>query len=191
MTNLEIKSINIYYGIWDTLKDTAFKMEGFWGEETREYLPMAIKLVSYVSKKANKFYEKYLIRYTPFVLGRDPIRSIETVAVCHLHFDAFNAEVGEKIVVGRIKKMRGDLKKVVYETEMVKKEIFLYSYTDKKTGEKVDVHKTIEKKQLKCDIHGNPIVKRKHYFHPYNLYERRDCTIVGELKYPYIAVMVE
>lgn len=184
--------IEIIHGIYDITLETAFKLGGYFHDESKIYLPMSNKLKHYLVVKGRKFLYKYNIKYLRITLGRDADNGVETVAVIHPFFDSFIAEIGEKVVFGRIRRMRGDLKKVVYETEMVEKKVFLYYKINKTTKIKEAIYKTVEKKQVKYDSKGNPIVKREIYFKPYNLDRRYHIkhkdgsTTAEELMYPYI-----
>lgn len=191
--------IKIWHGVYDIIFDSAYNLAGFFHDETKEYLPMANKLKMYLLVKGLKFYEKYGLEQLPFTLARDSDEHIETVAVCSLHFDAFEPETGEDIVVGRIRRMRGNVKKIIFDYEKFEKEIKLYDMKAKggrfvlnENGEKISVYKTIIRKRLKLDAKGLPIVRREVFHKPYNLDRRykikhKDGTITdGELMYPYI-----
>ncbi len=189
-----MSKIIVIHGIYDTVSETAYCLNGYFHKESREYIPICVKLRDYLHGKAWKFFERYNILSIPFTLGRDPDRYIEVIAITHTHFDAFNFEIGEDIVIGRIKRMRGDTKEIVYETEWVEKEVLLYTYIDKDTRHEIEVHKTIMRKRVKLDNASKPIIKIEIPFIPYNLSKRyrvkqKDGTYNWELVYPYIAML--
>jgi len=191
---MSLKNITIWHGIYDTFQRKPFNFAGFFHSESKTYLPMCNKLNSFLLTKGLKFRDRYGVQQFRFTLGRDSENHIEVISVCHPCFNIYDEEIGEDIVVGRIKRMRGDMKKIVYEKEECELQIKLY---DKKNenGEIETVYKTITKKRPKLNIYGNPIVKKTIYFKPYDLdkryeIEKEDGTIVyGELMYPYIYKM--
>ncbi|KKN90912.1 hypothetical protein LCGC14_0224960 [marine sediment metagenome] len=188
-------TIRIWHGVYDISKNYVYCLEGYFNKETQQYLPINNKLRRYLMNKGIKFSLKYNVKFVPFILGRDSDKHIEVISICHTHFDDYDIEIGEDIVVGRIKRMRGDIKEIVYETEWFEKTITLYSWIDKTTGAKIYKPKTIMRKRLKLDDNGNPIVKIEIPFIPYNLSRRhqikqKDGTYVdGKLMYPYIYKM--
>ena len=137
------------------------------------YINMRISLIQIpnrfrdlLSEKASKFYKKYGIRDIPITIGRDIENNIVSIAVCYPHFDKFNPKTGEDIVIGRIKRMRGDLK---YETTKPKRD---------KHGEII------------LDKNGKQIMQHRiKYYRPYDLYAKvldKDGNETDKLKYPYI-----
>ena len=179
-------TIKIWHGIYDIVKETAYDRAGFYHDETQTYIPMSNKLEEYLYTKSEKMYMKYDFRYLEFIFGRDTVKSIEVLAIVHPVYDKFDDKVGEDIVVGRIKRMRGDLKKVVYEMEVHYK----LKMTKDKNGIIIKTD-SIKKKRPKKDAFGKPIVKKEIFFKPYDLDKRyrvkkNGKIIAGDLMYPYI-----
>ena len=169
--------INIKQGIYDIALNEALDYSGFFHKETQKYIPMCVKLRDHLETKGRKFSSKYDANYVIFTYGIDPAESIETISICHPVFDDFHPELGESIVIGRISRMRGDLKKRFYQTQ------FVFDEEGNKT----------KKKELKLDSNNKPIVRREVYHKPYDLDRRypdikhRDGTIEkGALMYPYV-----
>ena len=187
--------IEIEHGIYNIEAVTQYNRIGYWNDETRSHIYLCNKFKQLLAHKGKKFFEKYGIDFIQFTLGVDEDKGIEVIAICHSEYDNFDECLGENIVVGRIERMRGDLKKVVYEKEEFEKKIKLY---DKKFDgfNKVEtVYKTITCKRVKLDDSGNPIVKKEIYHIPYDLDMRypdikhKDGSITcGELVYPYISL---
>jgi len=184
--------IRLTHGIYDYSTDKTFKRTGYFDEETREYLPVAVKLRRLLFKKADKFFQKYKKRYTYFTHGIDPNKHIEVITICHPIFDVYNYENGEKIVIGRIARMRGDIKDIKHEQEIYFRKIFQYTKIDKETGEEIDVFKTVAHKRNKLDANGEPIIISVKHFKPYSLFKRyrvkdKNGSIgAGELMYPWV-----
>lgn len=107
----EMGKIKIYFGIYEFRCSTPFHFEGFNHVETREVMPMANKLKHYLLLKGMKFHEKYGVNQFAFTLGTDADNHIEVIAITHPVRDKFKPEIGEDVVIGRIKRMRGDVKK--------------------------------------------------------------------------------
>ncbi|MFW9878645.1 MAG: hypothetical protein ACFFG0_36660 [Candidatus Thorarchaeota archaeon] len=103
--------IKIYFGIYEFNCTTPFHFEGFNHTETREPMIMSLKLKQYLLLKGIKFQSKYDIHQFAFTLGVDPENHIEVVAVVHPIHDKFDPEIAEDIVIGRIKRMRGEIRK--------------------------------------------------------------------------------
>lgn len=182
-------TIKIWYGIWDSSKETTYDKVGFFNDESRRYLPIPNKFRRLLAKKSVKFQKKSI----EFILGRDSNKHIEAIAICHPSLDKWDEKIGEDVVVGRIKRMRGDLKKTIYEKEDYTKLILVWR--NKKTEE--EKWKSMVFRRTKTDENGFPIIIRELYHIPYNIHERyrikqKDGTfIAGELKYPYIYKMDE
>lgn len=179
----------IKQGIYDISKCRAYDYAGFWHKETRREISMCNKLKYYLQKKAEKFSKRYELKWFPFTFGVDEYASIEAISVCHPFFDYFNPEVGENIVIGRIKRMRGDIKKYIYEREEYDREI--KEREDFRTG--VTTYKIVKCKRVKKDEYGNPVIKRTIFFKPYDLKKRHPIIkhsdgseSGGELVYPYV-----
>lgn len=96
MSNNEIEIEHGFY-------DGAMGNTGIFSRKLGEYIPMAIKLRSYLAEKFIKFKKP-----VEFTYGLDPHTHIECVAVCHPK-DQFKRDTGRKIVTGRIMRHRGDL----------------------------------------------------------------------------------
>lgn len=188
-------SIKIWHGIYNIFSGKYYNKSGYWDDETREYFPMCNKLRKYLSKKGVKFYRKYGIEHIQFTLGIDPEEDIEIISIYHSHFDDYNDQIGENVVIGRIKRMRGDVQKIIYEKEEYEVQIKLYD-KENDDGDIETVYKTITKTRPKLNVYGDPIIKRTIYFKPYNLSKKypdikhKDGTITyGKLMYPYIYKM--
>lgn len=184
--------IEIVHGIYDVIAETQYNLVGYWDNETITFLPICLKFKQLLVSKGVKFLEKYNIENILFTLGIDRDSRITVITICHPIFDSFDYELGEGITIGRIRRMRGDLQKRIYEYEKFEKKIKLY---DKYDGfNKVEtIYKTITCKRLKLDLEGKPVIKREKYFKPYDLerrypdIEHKDGTIIrGKLMYPYI-----
>ena len=188
-------SIKIWHGIYDILSDKHYNSVGYWDDETKEYFPMCNKLRNYLGKKGVKFYRKYGIKLIQFTFGIDPEIDVEVISIYYSHFDDYSEQIGEKVVVGRIKRMRGDVKEIIYEKEEYEIKIKLYDIKDKEGEIVKTVYKTMTRKRPKLNVYGNPIVKRTTYFKPYDLSKRykikhKNGTITyGKLIYPYIYKM--
>lgn len=184
--------INVFHGIYDIIFNTPYHIEGFFHEESREYMPMSNKLRAYLNTKGLKFNGRLGINYLYFTLARDPMKDIEAIGICHPKYDVFQFEIGENVAVGRIKRMRGDLKKTIYEMEHYTETLYY------KDAQGIPIRwKEIPKKRVKLNYTGDPIVKKRVFFEPYNLDKRyrihskkHKRTIAGELMYPYIYKMV-
>lgn len=189
--------IIIQHGIYDIIFDTTYHLEGFFHKETQEYMPICNKLKTYLSIKGLKFNGRLGINYLYFTLARDPKREIEVIAVCHPKHDIFQFELGENIVVGRTKRMRGDIKDIFYKKEEYIIKIKLYDIKDKEGEIVKTVYKRMVRKRVKIGLAGIPLIKRITYFKPYDLDRRyiikhKDKPdTIGELMYPYIYKMVE
>lgn len=189
--------INVFHGIYDIIFDTPYHIEGFFHKESRKYMPMSNKLKTYLSIKGLKFNGRLGVTHLYFTLARDPNGKIEAIGVCHPKYDAFRFETGEDVAVGRIKRMRGDIKETIYEKEEFDTQMKLYDIKDKNGKILKTIYKTITRKRVKTDLAGTPLIKRVAYFKPYNLDKRyrikhRDgTTTAGELMYPYVYTMVE
>lgn len=114
-------TIIITQGIYNG--DTPYKRDGYFHEETRIYLPLPLRFRQLLLEKWLKFNEKYGVEEIPFTLGRDAEDNIEAIAICHTTFDKFSEKIGESIVIGRIKRMRGDIRKPynLYKRHRIKK----------------------------------------------------------------------
>lgn len=161
--------INIIQGIYDIISNKAFRRDGYLHKETQELLSsLPNRFKDLLFKRGVKFFWKYGFIECYFTLGRDVKNNIEVIAICHPFKDIFNEELGESIVIGRIKRMRGDLK---YETRKPKKD---------KHGE---VILDENKKQI--------IEYRLKYYKPYDLDAKildKNGNETKKLKYPYISV---
>ena len=102
--------IKIWHGIYDIFNDVIFNRVGFFHEETQTILKMNYKLQTYLYNKGMKMGLKYSYKYLEFTLGRDDDNDIEAIAIVHPHHDLFSEIIGEAIVIGRIKRMRGDIR---------------------------------------------------------------------------------
>ncbi len=186
--------ILIQQGIYTLDDEAGFRRDGFFHKETRQYMPLPNKFKDLLYKKAVKFWDRYQIDKIPFTLGRDTDKGIGVITILHPKFDTFSEVNGESIVIGRIKRMRGDLKKIFYEYEEYKVSIKLYDVKDKESGEIINtIYKQIVRKRLKLDKDGEPIIRREVYFKPYNLDKRyrikkNGVWVADELMYPYIYV---
>ena len=188
-------TIDIRHGVYDIEAGTQYDRNGYWNDESRSYMSLCNKFSRLLARKGKKFFEKYGFDFIRFTLGIDKEKGIEVITICHSEFDDFDECLGEDIVVGRIERMRGDLKKVIYEKEEFEKKIKLY---DKKYDgfNKVEaVYKTITCKRVKLDNDGNPVIRRKIYHKPYDLnmmnpdIKHKDGSITyGGLMYPYICL---
>jgi len=92
------------------LDDMPYFREGYYNDESRRYMPICVKFLNLLREKAHKFYHKYGVRTIPFTVGRDPETEIAAIAICHTHFDDYDQRIGEDIVVGRVKRMRGEIR---------------------------------------------------------------------------------
>ena len=185
--------IEIKHGIYDIQANTQYNRIGYWNDETRIHISLCSKFKQLLARKGVKFSEKYGFVCIEFTIGI--CDGIEVIAICQPEFDDYDEWLGEDIVIGRIKKMRGDLQKIIYEKEKFEKKIKLYDIKDE-DGEIIKtVYKTIFHKRVKLDSDNNPIIKREIYFIPYDLDEKypdiehKDGTITyGEIIHPYINV---
>ena len=71
----------------------------------RIIITMSNKMAIYLWDKITK-----KVKHLEFTFGLDPINNIETIALVHPK-DQFNRKLGCKIVIGRIKRMRGEIRK--------------------------------------------------------------------------------
>ena len=186
--------IEIVHGIYDIITKTQYNLAGYWDNESKSFLPICIKFKHLLANKGVKFLEKYGFEYIQFTLGTDHNSRITVITICHPIFDEWDWELGESITIGRIRRMRGNLQKRIYEYEKFEKAIKLYDIEDD-DGEITTIYKDIVCKRIKLDSEGKPIVKREKYFKPYNLdkrypdIEHKDGTITrGKLKYPFIYI---
>jgi len=185
-------SIEIIHGIYDCYEGESYRLEGFWNKESLQLLPLPNRFKQLLAIKGLKFSTKYGVEYIVFVFARDGHNHISAISICHSTFDNFNSQIGEDIVIGRVKRMRGDVKKIIYEIETFEKDVLVYR--NKRTGK--TIYKTMEYKRVKLDTLGQPIVRQEINFKPYDYFARyriydkeNKCTIAGELKYPYIYMM--
>ena len=175
---IKLGKIVIYQGIYNIINNKAFWRNGYFHKETRiiiGILPNRFK--DLLKNKANKFFFKYnrykdiTIREFPFTLGSDLWNNIMAITICHPFIDIFDEELGESIVIGRIKRMRGDLK---YTTFKPKKD---------KYG------------KIKLNKNGKPIIQHRiRYYKPYDLDARildKNGNKTDKLKYPYINKYLE
>ena len=188
-------TIKIWQCVYDIFSNTSYNIAGYYHAESREIISfeMSNKHKELLINKGTKFFDKYGTKQIFFTYGRDINNRIEVISICHPVFDISYAELGERITIGRIKRMRGDIQKITYEKEEFEKKIKLY---DKKYDgfNKIEtIYKTITSQRIKTDINGNPVIARKIRFKPYNLDKRyptikhRDGTEeIGKLMYPYI-----
>jgi len=100
--------IYVRQGIYDG--EGAYERDGYYHSESRKYLPMPVRFRDLLFAKWVKFLAKYNVHKFPFTFGRDSDNHIESIAICHTTFDNFKDETGEKIVIGRIKRMRGEIR---------------------------------------------------------------------------------
>jgi hypothetical protein len=180
-------NIKITHGIYS---NNFYERDGFYNEESRRYLPLPMKFRNLLDKKRAKFSIKYGIEQVRFVVAHDTTTDIKAISICHPAFDNWSDKIGEDIVVGRIKRMNGDVKEIIYEMEEIKTEMKVKEAWD--NGVKVEHFKTITRKRVKMDENGEPVIKRTIYFKPYDIHKRyriknKDGTMgAGELVYPYI-----
>ena len=99
--------INITQGIYGT---NFYERNGYFHKETQVYLSLPVRFRTLLSKKMAKFSIKYGIKEIFFTLGHDFERGIKAIAICYSKFDDFSEKMGESIVIGRIKRMRGDIR---------------------------------------------------------------------------------
>jgi len=149
----------------------ALRREGHLHAETRNVmLSLPNKFKELLLKKSIKFFLKYnsykkiVYKKFSFTIGKDIEEGIETISICHPFFDEFDEELSESIVIGRIKRMRGDLK-WKKPIENIYGEIIL-------------------------DENGDPIIQYiRKYYKPYDLDAKvldNDGKETNKLKYPYI-----
>ncbi len=100
--------IHITHGILGE-NETFYHWEGYQNKETKRYLPMPTKFRGYLTKKLVKFMLKYKAKCLRFIYGQDIDLGIEVLSICHPLDDIWNPKIGEDIVVGRMKRMRGDI----------------------------------------------------------------------------------
>jgi len=180
--------IEIVHGIYDIRDAIQHNRVGYWNIETKVYISICDKFEQLLASKGVKFFDKYGIDFIQFTLGIDKRNQIEVISICHPIFDDYDEWLGEDIVVGRIERMRGDLKKVIYEKEDFEKLVPVWK--NRKTGE--EGLKIVNQRRVKLDEDGNPVIKREIFHKPYDLEKRystehSDGTITyGELMYPYI-----
>lgn len=169
----KLGKINIYQGIYDMINNKPFNRNGYFHKETKqEMYQLPNKFKRLLNNKRTKFfflynsYKNISIRVFHFTLGTDWENNILAISICHPFFDMFDEELSETIVIGRIKRMRGDLK---YETNKPIR----------------DIHGKII-----LDENGKPIMKhRKRFYKPYDLDAKildKDGNETDKLKYPYI-----
>ena len=103
--------IKVWHGIYDSAIDVIFNRVGFFHEETATTLKMSYKLQCLLYNKGMKMLKKYGHQYLEFTLGKSVEGNIEAIAIVHPHYDIFDEMIGEAIVIGRIKRMRGDIRK--------------------------------------------------------------------------------
>jgi len=170
--------IIIHQGIYDIINNKAFFRDGYFHKETRRsFFILYNRFKNLLNDKRVKFFFKYnsykniVLREFHFTLGKDIENCIEAIAICHPFFDMFDEELSETIVIGRIKRMRGDLK---YETRKTKRD---------KYGIVI------------LDENGKTIIEyRLRYYRPYNLDAKildKDGNETDKLKYPYINKYLE
>ena len=161
-----MRKITIIQGIYVFDWKKAYNRDDFYFNMKIRPVPMPNKFQELLFEKAKKFYEKYDIRDIPFTIGKDTEKHIEVIAICHSFFDKFNTKTGEDIVIGRIKKMRGNLK---YKTTKPKRD---------KYGKVI------------LDENGNIILQHRiRYYIPYDLDAKildKNGDETDKLKYPYI-----
>ena len=166
--------IKIYQGIYNIISNKAFYRDGYFHRETRRsFLTLHNRFKNLLSRKRIKFFFKYnsykniVLREFYFTFGEDLEKGIFVISICHPFFDMFDEKLGESIVIGRIKRMRGDVK---YETNKPVRNIH---------GEII------------LDKNGKPIMKyRKKFYEPYNLDAKvldKNGNETDKLKYPYIS----
>lgn len=103
--------ISIFQGIYNSLEGKCYERQGYFHRETRKLMfSLPLRFDGFLFEKAVKFFFKYGIKEFAFTLGRDPYEHISAITICHPIMDEFNEENGESIVIGRIKRMRGDIK---------------------------------------------------------------------------------
>jgi len=91
-------------GIFD---GAPWKKDGYFHVESREYFPLPVKFRELLNKKYDKFKAKYGITKIPFTIGTISSGNIKAIAICHTKFDEFKEEIGESIVIGRLKRTLG------------------------------------------------------------------------------------
>lgn len=157
--------ISIYQGIYDVSSVAAFKRDGYLHEGTKRILSLPDRFETLLFAKGVKFFLKYGYIEFYFTLGKDAEKGIEAIAICHPFFNVFDEELGETIVIGRIKRMRGDVK---YETNKPKR----------------DKHGKIVLENKK------PIIQHRiKYYRPYNLDAKvldKNGNEIDKLKYPFV-----
>jgi len=162
--------INIIQGIYVFDWKESYHRYYFYSKMKIILIPMLNRFKDLLSEKAEKFYKKYGIRDIPITIGRDVENSIEAIAVCYPYFDNFKPKIGEDIVTGRIRRMRGDLK---YETYKPKRD---------KHGKVI------------LDENGKSIIQHRIKYHkPYDLDAKvldKEGNETDKLKYPYICKYV-
>jgi len=80
---------------------------------TAKYIPICLKLQRTIETEFKKRKYETIEDFVEFTYGIDPDTHIEAIAIVSKK-DNFNRKIGTKIVVGRIKRMRGDLKREPY-----------------------------------------------------------------------------
>jgi len=158
--------ISIVQGIYISSWEKAYDRYEFYHNMKIQLVYMPVKFQNLLFEKAVKFNDRYNIRDIPFTIGNDVDNRIMAIAICYPYFDDFRPDTGENIVIGRIRRMRGDLKYEIYKP-------------------KRDKHGKII-----LDENDEPIMKfrTKHYI-PYDLDEKvldKDGNETDKLKYPYI-----
>ena len=100
--------ISITHGIFNGIE--FYKRDGYWHDETQVYLPLSVKFRDLILKKFRKFNRKYGIKGVRFTYAKDLDTDIDAITICHSRFDFYNEKIGENIVIGRIKRMRGEIR---------------------------------------------------------------------------------
>jgi len=175
--------INITHGIFDITKDTSYKADGFFHNESRVYMALPLKFRDLLIERGNKFLDKYKKGYIQFVYGLDSDKHISAISICHPYFDFFDRKLGEDIVIGRIRRMRGNVKDIIYE-----KEDYIDYYIKKDKDGKVVYKKQFVRKRVKKDENNEPIIRKTVWFKPYDL-DEVICDKDGDFlryKYPYV-----
>ena len=183
-----MEKIFLFHGVYDILEGVPYQLNGYFHKETRDVISMSHKLRDYLAVKGVKFNGKYGVTELYFTFARSDESFSEAIALCHPYCDLHNFELGENIVFGRMKRILGDVKKIVYEME--KYEHMLYM-TDV-DGNQYTIGSIIRKRPKRNNA-GDPIVRKVIYFQPYDINKRypnikhKDGTEeLGALMYPYI-----
>ena len=166
--------IKIYQGIYNIISNEAFFRDGYFHRETRRsFLTLHNRFKDLLNRKRIKFFLQYnsykniTIREFCFTFGEDLEKGIFAISISHPFFDMFDEGLGESIVIGRIKRMRGDLK---YETNKPVRDIY---------------------GKIILDENKKPILRYKvRYYRPYDLDAKildKNGNETDKLKYPYIS----